>query len=235
MKPAVALSESLEDYLETILHLMEEQGVARSKDIAARMDVTTPSVTTAMHALAEKALVNYEPYGLVTLTAQGKQAAADVARRHKVLLDFFVGVLGADEHEAEEAACRMEHALPEGLRERFACFAEGQVAGAGQRREAGGETGEQEEPGRASRGRQGDPLSEIAAGRTVKLADVDAGRELTARLASMGMVRGTTIRVMRRNQRGPLIVSVNGCRVVLGRAVTDRMLVTDARTAGAKP
>jgi DtxR family transcriptional regulator, Mn-dependent transcriptional regulator len=124
MHHAPALSESLEDYLETIFLLIREQAVARSRDIAARLKVSRPSVTGALQALAEKALVNYEPYGVVTLTTAGAAAAQKVLRRHEVLKDFLVKVLSVEEAEADANACRMEHAVSKTVVDRLVEFAE---------------------------------------------------------------------------------------------------------------
>jgi Mn-dependent DtxR family transcriptional regulator len=54
------LSESLEDYLETILDLEKTNKVARVKDIAEKMGVLRGSVTGALKNLAEKKLINYK-------------------------------------------------------------------------------------------------------------------------------------------------------------------------------
>ena len=118
------LSESLEDYLETIFLLIREQAVARSRDIAARLNVNKSSVTGALQALAERALVNYEPYGYVTLTPAGAAAAQKVLRRHEALRDFLVKVLSVEEAEADANACRMEHAISKGVMDRLVEFAE---------------------------------------------------------------------------------------------------------------
>ena len=123
MQPA-ALSESLEDYLETIFLLIRDQAVARSRDIAERLRVSRPSVTGALQALAERSLVNYEPYGHVTLTPAGEAAAKRVARRHEVLKDFMVKVLSIGEAEADATACRMEHAVSKTVVDRLVEFAE---------------------------------------------------------------------------------------------------------------
>jgi len=56
------------------------------------------------------------------LTSKGETMAADVIRRHEILRDFFVKVLAVDETEAEETACKMEHAISEGILERFVRF-----------------------------------------------------------------------------------------------------------------
>lgn len=123
-KPRRRLSASLEDYLEAIYHLEADRKVARSRDIAARVGVSRSSVTGALKTLAGRGLINYAPYGLVTLTAQGRSAARDVARRHDVLRTFFVDVLAVSDAEAEAAACRMEHVVSPALAERFVEFVE---------------------------------------------------------------------------------------------------------------
>lgn len=118
------LSASLEDYLEAIFWIIKEKQAARAKDIADRLNVARSSVTGALRALAERELVNYTPYDLITLTDRGRAAAEDVARRHEVLRDFLIKVLSVDAKEADETACKMEHTIPEKIIERFVEFAE---------------------------------------------------------------------------------------------------------------
>jgi DtxR family Mn-dependent transcriptional regulator len=119
-----ALSASLENYLEAIFLLIQQNTVARSKDIAQRLKVNKSSVTGALQALRERKLVNYRPYGCVTLTNRGTEVAARVLRRHEALRSFFVNVLSIDEHEADEAACRMEHGISKHIVDRLIDFAD---------------------------------------------------------------------------------------------------------------
>ena len=49
----VELHESGEDYLEAVLRLKEENGIARSVDVAKRLGVSKPSVSRAMSILTE--------------------------------------------------------------------------------------------------------------------------------------------------------------------------------------
>ena len=119
---AEALSASLEDYLEAIYHIAHRKGAARPKDIADRLGVNSSSVTGALRTLAERKLVNYAPYDIVTLTAEGELVAGDVVRRHQALKEFFVKVLAVDEQLAEEGACKMEHEIPRPILERFITF-----------------------------------------------------------------------------------------------------------------
>lgn len=118
------LSASLEDYLEAIFHIVREKHAARPKDISKYLAVGNSSVTGALKALAARELVNYAPYEVVTLTPSGEEAARDVVRRHETLREFFIKVLAADNELAEDAACKMEHAIPAELVDRFVRFVE---------------------------------------------------------------------------------------------------------------
>jgi len=119
-----ALTASLEDYIEAIFHIVSKKKAARAKDIAERVGVNSSSVTGALHALSERGLVNYAPYDVITLTAKGEKIARDVVRRHDVLRDFFIRVLSVGEEQAEDAACRMEHAISPAVMERIVRFVE---------------------------------------------------------------------------------------------------------------
>jgi DtxR family Mn-dependent transcriptional regulator len=118
------LTESMENYLETILALQETNKVARAKEIAERLEIQRGSVTGGLKTLAEKGLINYEPYSYITLTPEGKRIAREVARRHTVLKDFLADILRVDPEAAEANACRMEHAIDGTVLERLVCFIE---------------------------------------------------------------------------------------------------------------
>ena len=122
MSTSPLLSESLENYLEAILHIVEEKHAAKPRDIAKALSVSNSSVTGALRTLADKALINYAPFEVITLTEQGAQIANNIVKRHKVFHDFFVNILAIEEEEADEVACRMEHAVTPVVLERFTQF-----------------------------------------------------------------------------------------------------------------
>ncbi len=122
MKHKKALSASLEDYIEAIYHIIDEKMVARSKEIAARLDVSRASVTEALRALSKRGLINYEPYEAITMTPQGKKVAEDVIFRHETLKRFFIEVLALNENIADEGACRIEHCAPPEIINRMISF-----------------------------------------------------------------------------------------------------------------
>jgi DtxR family Mn-dependent transcriptional regulator len=111
MNPEMKLSSQMEDYLEAIYHLCQEEGVARVKTIADRLEVTNPSVVGAVRSLKQKKLVRQEPYGYIRLTQQGEEIAGAVTHRHEVLTSFLVNILGLDPQTASRDACRIEHAV----------------------------------------------------------------------------------------------------------------------------
>ncbi len=124
MPANLTVSASLEDYLEAIYHVVEAKGAARAKDIVLRLGVHNSSVTQALRSLSEKELINYAPYDVITLTANGERIALDVVKRHTTLSAFLNKVLGLPDQEADEGACRMEHAVNPAIMERLVKFVE---------------------------------------------------------------------------------------------------------------
>ncbi|MEA3404030.1 MAG: metal-dependent transcriptional regulator [Armatimonadota bacterium] len=111
MAEVAELTESLEDYLEAIFHLLRRQDAVRVKDIAEHLRVKMPSVSAAIQALKERGLVTHERYGAVSLTSEGRSTAEFLSRRHYALVAFLRDILDLDEEQAEKEACGIEHAL----------------------------------------------------------------------------------------------------------------------------
>jgi len=104
------MTQSLEDYLETIYSLIAENRVAQVRDIAKSLGVTMPSVVKAIRELMKLGLVTHEPYGGVDLTVKGKRVAKSVLSRHRLLRSFLMK-LGVSQRMADRDACLMEHIL----------------------------------------------------------------------------------------------------------------------------
>ena len=106
------MTESLENYLEMVSFLADE-GEVRVTDIASRLDVSKPSVLTALKTLEEQGLLEHKRYGAVSLTSKGKTRAAQIRERHRFLTAFLRDILGVTPQTAEKDACKMEHLLSE--------------------------------------------------------------------------------------------------------------------------
>jgi DtxR family Mn-dependent transcriptional regulator len=104
-------SESAENYLEAILILKSEDKVVRVKDISQRVNVSMPSVHTALHVLEERGFIRHEKYGYVELTDKGEREARNIYTTHVLLAEFFTRVLGVPSQIAQKDACRIEHII----------------------------------------------------------------------------------------------------------------------------
>ncbi len=118
------LTSVMEDYLEAIFDLDKEKRVVRVKDIARRMDVKMPTVTSMLRNLNERGLVNYEKYEYVELTKNGADVGQEMRRRHEILHRFLTEILKIDHDTADEEACSMEHALSPETLDSFTDFME---------------------------------------------------------------------------------------------------------------
>lgn len=102
------ISHSHEDYLESILTLLEKNPVVRVTDLAQEMNISKPSVNKAINNLKSQGMVEQERYGAITLTVKGECLARSVQMRHHVLKEF-LQIIGVKEDKAEEEACAIEH------------------------------------------------------------------------------------------------------------------------------
>jgi len=100
----------VEDYLEVVYDLIETKGYARASDIAERLDVKPPSVTSMIKKLDDMGLVVYERYRGLKLTDKGKQMARFSRQKHSTITKF-LQVLGVREKIAALDAEGIEHHL----------------------------------------------------------------------------------------------------------------------------
>lgn len=104
----MAIQESGEMYLETILILSEKLKLVRSLDVAQEMNFSKPSVSRAIGILKNEGYVQVDEQGGLNLTTEGKKIAQKIYERHVVLTQMLVK-LGVDEKTAAEDACKIEH------------------------------------------------------------------------------------------------------------------------------
>lgn len=104
----MALKESGEMYLETILVLSKKISAVRSLDVAEYMDFSKPSVSRAIGLLKTGGYVTSDIDGYLSLTDAGREVAEKIYERHTLLTKFLVH-LGVDEETASDDACKMEH------------------------------------------------------------------------------------------------------------------------------
>lgn len=108
----MALMESGEMYLETILILSSKLPQVRSIDVADEMNYSKPSVSRAMGILRNGGYIEVDRNGFITLTQLGKELAEKIYDRHNTLTCALKRI-GVSEKTAAEDACRVEHYISE--------------------------------------------------------------------------------------------------------------------------
>ncbi len=106
----MALQESGEMYLETILILSREKGQVRSVDISEYMGYSKPSVSRAVGLLKNDGFITVEKDGFIHLTEKGLVFAEKILDRHTILTQLLVR-LGVSREAASHDACRIEHVI----------------------------------------------------------------------------------------------------------------------------
>ena len=116
------LTMSIQDYLKNIYELTENGDSASTNALARKMNISAPSVTGMVQKLASSkpALVEYQKHQGVTLTREGKRAALEVIRHHRLLEAWLVQTLGYSWDEVHEEAERLEHVISEDFERRIA-------------------------------------------------------------------------------------------------------------------
>lgn len=106
----MAIYESGEMYLETILMLSNKLEAVRSIDVVREMNFSKPSVSNAMKLLKEEGYILIDDRGYITLTEEGHAIAEKIYERHTTLTQMFL-TLGVSRETAVEDACRIEHVI----------------------------------------------------------------------------------------------------------------------------
>ena len=115
-----ALPAKTQDYLKVVFDLTERTGTAAAMgEIAARMGQRASTTTEGIKRLAEKGLVEHEPYAGISLTGQGRAAAMVMVRRHRLIETYLVEQLGYTWDEVHHEADNLEHAVSDTFIERI--------------------------------------------------------------------------------------------------------------------
>lgn len=107
------MTESLENYLKTILLLRERGGTVRSCDVAEELGFSRPSVSHAVRELKRNGLLAIAADNHLELTKEGVCLAEAIRGRYDNIARVLSDSLGIDPAAARGYACRMEHILPE--------------------------------------------------------------------------------------------------------------------------
>jgi DtxR family transcriptional regulator, Mn-dependent transcriptional regulator len=182
-------SRAVQDYLKAIHSLGGDEKTVSPADIAARLEVRSPSVTGMLKRLAQMGWITYESGQGARLTEKGVREARRVIRRHRLVELFLTRVLGLDWSEVDMEAEALEHAISPRIEQALAVHL--------------GEPLEDPHghpiPTRegALRRRQLQPLKDFQPGQTVTIREAqDDNPSRLRRWQELGLVPGAKVRIL---------------------------------------
>ncbi len=106
----MAVSEAIENYLETIYILSLQQNEVHAIDICTYLSYSRPTVSIVLRQMRENGLVTVNEDNHIHLTEEGLAIASRIYERHTVLSDMLMS-LGVKQETALRDACKIEHDL----------------------------------------------------------------------------------------------------------------------------
>jgi DtxR family transcriptional regulator, Mn-dependent transcriptional regulator len=105
------LSFTEENYIKAILKITLNSGndEVGTNELASSLNVKPATANDMLKKLKEKKLVDYEKYGKITLTSEGKKNAIYVIRKHRIWETFLYEKLDFSWEEVHEVAEQLEH------------------------------------------------------------------------------------------------------------------------------
>lgn len=207
------ITESVENFLVAIYRITRSAAYARTKDIAADMGVSLPTISEKIVRLARQGYLEHQWRHGVMLTSEGRRVALRVLRKHRLIETFLVEVLHFPIDEVNDEACRLEHVVSDRFMEaidRMLGFPELDPHG---------------HPIPSDKGSiavfEDQPLSDVSPGETVIVQQVsDRNRDQLHYLQELGIVPGVKIKVMGVEPfEGPVNLEINGGAVALSRYI----------------
>lgn len=120
------LSYTEENYLKALLKISFDNGVEEvgTNELASTLAIKPATANDMLKKLKEKELVDYEKYGKISLTVEGRKNAIDVLRKHRLWETFLYEKLEFSWDEVHEVAEQLEHIHSEKLVDKLDKFLE---------------------------------------------------------------------------------------------------------------
>jgi DtxR family Mn-dependent transcriptional regulator len=213
-------TESKENFLVAVYRLTLEGSHAHTKDIAASLGVSLPTVSQKIVRLAEQGYLDHQWRHGVMLTEKGKLSALTILRKHRLIETFLVHVLKFPIAEVNDEACRLEHAVSD----RFIQAVD--VALGYPKVDPHGHPIPSEEGAVAVFEYQS--LADILPGKTVIVKQVsDRDRDQLHYLHELGIAPGATITMLETAPfDGPMSLEINGKTAAISRTMARKVNVT---------
>lgn len=105
------ITDGMLDYLVAIYALIRDQGKVTTTALAEKMHVSSAAASSMLKRLEESQHVNRSSTDGIWFTEQGRLAAMQLLRRHRLLEVFLLQVMGFTWDQVDSEAHRLEHAI----------------------------------------------------------------------------------------------------------------------------
>src|SRR3954470_12537368 len=213
------LTKSERETLKAMYRLTRSGDGAHTGSLAEALGVSPGTVTATVKRLADRGIVDHQPYRGVELTAVGRQAAVAAIRRHRIVERFLADMLGYAWNEADRLAGSFEHDLPQEVEDRIFVALD---------RPATWPHGVPVPPLEAADMPVMPPLYALQPGDVATVAvPGSTDPDVVAFLDTLGLRPGVRVEVKEKHPfDGPLILRVGGRDRTLGSAVANQVYVT---------
>jgi DtxR family transcriptional regulator, Mn-dependent transcriptional regulator len=212
-----SLSKSDREALKAIYRLARDGG-AHTGLLAERLGLAPGTVTATVKRLADRGLVDHEPYHGVELTTAGRRLAIAAIRRHRIVERFLADMLGYAWNEADRLATNFEHDLPQEVEDRLFVALDRPATCPHGFPIPAKETAEMPEM---------PPLYALEPGDTAVVAvPGSTDPEIVEFLGTLGLRPGVRVEVKEKHPfDGPLVLRVDGKDRTLGATVANQVFV----------
>ena len=212
-----SLSKSDREALKAIYRLSKDGG-AHTGILAERLGLAPGTVTATVKRLADRGLVDHEPYHGVELTTAGSRLAIAAIRRHRIVERFLADMLGYAWNEADRLATNFEHELPQEVEDRLFVALDRPAACPHGFPIPAKETAEMPDM---------PPLYALEPGDTAVVAvPGSTDPEIVKFLGTLGLIPGVRVEIKEKHPfDGPLVLRVDGKDRTLGATVANQVFV----------
>ena len=114
-----ATTSVVEDYLQVLHYLTRDGYPVIAARLVERLNVTPPTVTATLQRMERDGLIAHGPRKEILFTAEGRQVADTIVRRHALAERLLTDLLKMPWHESHEEAHGVEHALTPNIEARL--------------------------------------------------------------------------------------------------------------------
>jgi len=233
----VALSENIEEYLETLYKLSQEKKLVSTSSISRELRIAPASATQMLQKLAKMGFVNYSPYKGVKLTMKGYMIAEKIIRKHRLLERFLHDMLKLKQEKIHRQACEMEHALSDDAERALCqllnrpshCPDKNPIPPCNLKFETCDECLKRKEDDIEEIGLRDQNLLSLPQIKEMgkgKVSFIRGDYKFLEDVMNMGITIGTLIKVLKKTpQIGSVEIEVNGSRIVLEKNIAENIFV----------